>query len=71
MFGYAIYLSYFILDFDKLNSKLDSYSISIFYILLGLLLPLLRGHLISDKFKIKFRSYFQLWKYKLSQMKLF
>ncbi len=72
VFGYAIYLSYFLVwVFDKLNSKSRLYILfSIFYILalLAFCFPLLRGHLISDKFKIKVPDqYFQLWKYMKTQ----
>ena len=71
VFGYALYFSVSLSwIFSKLkNKKLTVLTICIFLLaIFTYAFPLLRGNLISDKFKIALPDqYFQLWKYMESQ----
>ena len=71
VFGYTVFLSYFLLWlFDAVKSRKRSLILSTLYLLLIITyaFPLFRGHLISDKFKVKVPDqYFQLWNYMKTQ----
>ena len=71
VFGYTIFLSYFLLWLiDVLKTKKRSLILSTLYILLifAFSFPIFQGHLISDKFKVKIPDqYFQLWNFMKTQ----
>ena len=71
IFGYAIFISYALLwIIAKFKNRKQTYP-AIFLLICAVLiygLPLLRGNLISDKFKVVIpQNYFELWKYMESQ----
>jgi len=71
VFGYTVFLSYFLLRlFEIVKTYKRTLILATLYLILVVTysFPLFRGHLISDKFKMKVPDqYFQLWKYMKTQ----